>query len=94
MVGYWLSDHVSIYTQHSKNLGVFIMNKIHYQCDRHDLKKAIEAMPQPHRKILILRKTHGLTQQSIAQETNLSERAVEKYLAESLLFLMGRVNEL
>lgn len=59
--------------------------------DRHDLKITIEfisALPARCRKVLVLKRLHGLSYKEIADDLKISEVAVEKLLAKGTRLLM------
>jgi len=47
--------------------------------------RSVRNLPQQCRKAYVLRKVYGLSQKEIAQYMNLSEKTVEKHLAQGLL---------
>lgn len=56
--------------------------------------RAVRALPPQCRRVFVLRKVYGLTQQEIAESLDISESTVEKHIAKGLLMCKGLMRDM
>lgn len=67
--------------------------RLEFQQEIRAVRDALEQLPAPCRETLILRRVEGLSQKEVARRLNISEKTVEKYMANGvrlLIKLFGR----